>query len=202
MDQLFYFSYIHWFFYWVGDSATDRKGCLPYYEGNGYYPITMECSLSAKIMVIIFWDFLIICQTSLSPQVKKCIYELPHKLPNIIRLKILGNWEISGKSQSFIELQPSAQLPSKIESFINTSKKLLKNRNWTLPVVPYFTRKLEFASYFVHDCKKNWEDTQNFGLEHFLNWGKIPVKTKSSAESLHEVNGEEELKNDVTRNIW
>ena len=50
-------------------------------------------------------------------------------LPNIIRLKILGNWEISGKSQSFIELQPSAQLPSKIESFINTSKKLLKNRN-------------------------------------------------------------------------
>ena len=31
-------------------------------------------------------------------------------------------------------------------SFINTRRKLLKNRNWTFPVVRYFTRKLELVS--------------------------------------------------------
>ena len=34
---------------------------------------------------------------------KHDIYELPHKLPNDLRLRILGNYEISGKSQNFIE---------------------------------------------------------------------------------------------------
>ena len=54
--------------------------------------------------------------------------------------------EISGKSQNFIELFPSAQSSFRNENFVNISKKLLKNRNWTFPVVGYFTRKLEFAS--------------------------------------------------------
>ena len=35
---------------------------------------------------------------------KHGIYELPHELPNDQRLRILGNEEISGKSQNFIEL--------------------------------------------------------------------------------------------------
>ena len=35
---------------------------------------------------------------------KHGIYELPHKLPNDLRLRILGNWERSGKSQNIIEL--------------------------------------------------------------------------------------------------
>ena len=50
-------------------------------------------------------------QISLSPQVKQWaiitykhgIYELPHELPNNLRLKILGNKEILGKSLNFIE---------------------------------------------------------------------------------------------------
>ena len=32
------------------------------------------------------------------------------------------------------------------ENFVNTSKKLLENRNWAFPVVRYFTWKLEFFS--------------------------------------------------------
>ena len=38
-------------------------------------------------------------------QIKKKhgIYELSHELPNSLRLKILGNQEISGKSQNFKE---------------------------------------------------------------------------------------------------
>ena len=49
-------------------------------------------------------------QIFLSPQVKRSanisnkydIYELPHGLQNDLRLTILGNYEISGKSQNFI----------------------------------------------------------------------------------------------------
>ena len=51
-------------------------------------------------------------QIFLSPQVKRTviisnkhgIYELPHELPKDLRLTILENYEISGKSQNFIEL--------------------------------------------------------------------------------------------------
>ena len=50
-------------------------------------------------------------QISLSPQVKQWpiitykygIYKLPQELPNDVRLRILGNWEISGKCLNFIE---------------------------------------------------------------------------------------------------
>ena len=50
-------------------------------------------------MVLIFRDFLISCQISLLPQVKRSaitgnkpgIYKLPHELPNNLRLRILGN---------------------------------------------------------------------------------------------------------------
>ena len=44
-------------------------------------------------------------------QVKRCaiitykhgIYKLPHELPNYLRLRILGNWKMSGKSKNFKE---------------------------------------------------------------------------------------------------
>ena len=63
-------------------------------------------------MVITFWDLLMFYQIFFSPQVKRIaiisnkhgIYELPHELSNDLRLKILGNQKISGKSQKFIEL--------------------------------------------------------------------------------------------------
>ena len=51
-------------------------------------------------------------QIFLSPQMKRRliisnkygIYELPPELPNDLKLRILGNYEISGKPQSSIEL--------------------------------------------------------------------------------------------------
>ena len=59
-------------------------------------------------------------QIFFSPQVKRSIiisnihgiYELPHELPNDLTLRILGNLEISGKSQNFTELWPTAQSSS------------------------------------------------------------------------------------------
>ena len=35
------------------------------------------------------------------------IHELPHELPNDLRLRTLGNWKISGKCQIRVEMQPS-----------------------------------------------------------------------------------------------
>ena len=62
-------------------------------------------------MEIILWDFLMSYQVFLSSQVKRSaiisneqgVYELPHELPNNIRLRILGNKEKSGKSQNVLE---------------------------------------------------------------------------------------------------
>ena len=61
-------------------------------------------------MFIIFRDILRDEQIFFSPQVRQSmiisnkygIYELPHKLLNDLRLRILGNWERAGKSQNFI----------------------------------------------------------------------------------------------------
>ena len=90
--------------------------------------------------------------------VKNCTYELPRKLPNNLKLRILGNYEISEKSQSFIEFLPTAQSSFQNENFVSSSKNLLKNRNWTLPVMHYFTWKLVFVSSIlwmivVFQCK-------------------------------------------------
>ena len=84
------------------------------------------------IIFIIFWDFLMSYQIFLSPQIKQCavitykhgIYELPHKLLNDSRLTILETWKIPGKS-----VNSSAHSSSQSKHLVNTSKKLLKNKN-------------------------------------------------------------------------
>ena len=53
----------------------------------------------AAMIFIIFWEFLTFYQIFLSPQVTRCaiithkhgMYDLPHELPNDLRLKILGD---------------------------------------------------------------------------------------------------------------
>ena len=42
--------------------------------------------------------------------IRNCIYELPHELLNDLS-RILGNNEISGKSQTYMGTQPRAQAP-------------------------------------------------------------------------------------------
>ena len=59
-----------------------------------------------KIIVIIFWNFTMFYKRPDKPQVKKnvissrenLVYELSHDLPNHLRLRILRNEEILGKS--------------------------------------------------------------------------------------------------------
>ena len=88
-------------------------------------------------MDIIFCDFLIFYQSLFSSQMKRSviisnkygIYELSHELGKNLRPRTVGNWEISGKFQNFIELYPSAKSSSQNKNIVNASKKLLKNRN-------------------------------------------------------------------------
>ena len=106
------------------------------------------------ILFIIIWDFLTVEQTFLSPQMKRSmiisnkhgIYMLPYDLKKDVRMRILGNQEISGKSQNFKELLPNVWSPSRNGNLVSTIKNLLKNRNLTFPVVLYFTWELKFVS--------------------------------------------------------
>ena len=66
------------------------------------------------IIFIIFWDFLMFYQIFLSPQVKRCaiithkhgMYELPHELPNDLRLRRLGNIRKVSKPHRRIAQRP------------------------------------------------------------------------------------------------
>ena len=64
---------------------------------------------------------------------KTGIYELPQDSPNDLRFRILGN------------IRKISKLKFKLK-FLSISKSLLKNRNWTFPVMHYFTWKPEYAS--------------------------------------------------------
>ena len=63
-------------------------------------------------------------QIFLSPQVKRCtiitykygIYELPDELPNDLRLRIFGNWKISGLPAKVKFLEILAEKSRKTET--------------------------------------------------------------------------------------
>ena len=62
------------------------------------------------------------------PSNKHGIYELPHKLPNDVRVRVLENSEKSKfKISSSYSLVLS--IPFYNANFVYTSKKILKNRN-------------------------------------------------------------------------
>ena len=101
-------------------------------------------------------------QVFVSSKVKQCtnitykdsIYKLPHELPNALRLKILGNQEISGKCLNSIKWYHSAQSTWQVENFLNTSKEILKNRNWIVRVLFHVKTRVSLT-YFVNDCGKS-----------------------------------------------
>ena len=54
----------------------------------------------------------------------------------------------------------------KSKCFAKTSKKILKNRNWTYAVARYFTRKLRVGlKHLVHDCTYKLEGAEETGSE-------------------------------------
>ena len=109
-------------------------------------------SYSLAILVVIFWNFTILQYISDSAQVKrnlitsiaKLVYELPHELPNNLRLRIFRNQEILKKYKSQIDTQPSVQSPFKNLNFANSSYKTPKNRYQTFLFLSSFTGLLHF----------------------------------------------------------
>ena len=75
------------------------------------------------------------CKILISPQMNRCevvpykhgIYELPHELPNDLRLRKLGNYEILGECLNCIECPPSGKTPCQNNNFVTSSKKVTKN---------------------------------------------------------------------------
>ena len=101
------------------------------------------------IMVMILSEFLTFYQVFLLPQVKRSLI-ISNKLVYTSCLrscrttyeirKVQDNVKTSWKYTLVLILPPP---PKRI---VNTSQRLLENRNWTFPVVHYFTWKLEFFS--------------------------------------------------------
>ena len=123
-------------------------------------------------------------QIFLSPQVKRWmiitykhgIYKLPNELQNNLRFKTkdlrkLGNIR---KVSKFHRMIAKCQVFLPKIFFVNTCKKLLKNRNLTLPIVRYFTWKLELVS----DILWMIVDHQKMAFSHLK--GKLTLLEKTS----------------------
>ena len=81
----------------------------------------LSCVISITISFIIFWDFSMFYQIFLSPKLKRWpiihykhgIYELPHELPNNLRLSILWHrflWHVQTPQSDSAVLSPPAKM--------------------------------------------------------------------------------------------
>ena len=70
---------------------------------------------------------------------------MPHELANDLRLRILGNKEMLGKSQIWVETLPSAQSPFQKLNFGNSSQKTRKSRYQIFFALSSFTGFLYFV---------------------------------------------------------
>ena len=106
------------------------------------------------ILAIIFWHFWIIPLRPDSPQVKRyllssisnLVHELPHELPNVLKLRILGNYKILEKCQIRMETQPSAQSSFQKLNVDNSCKRTRKIRYYIVKVLSNFTAFFEFVT--------------------------------------------------------
>ena len=73
------------------------------------------------------------------------VYDLPHEFPNDLRLWILGNKAILGKSQIWVQTQPSVKSPFQKLNFGNGSQKTRKSRYQTFLFLSSFTGFLNFV---------------------------------------------------------
>ena len=113
-------------------------------------------------------------QIFLSPQEKRYaiitykhgIYELPHELPNDLRLTKLGNIRKVSKPHRMIAQRPapSAQPPCQNESFVNTRRKLLDGKqklNLSRCALFHMKTRVSFkylVSYYrlIRICRIQW----------------------------------------------
>ena len=118
------------------------------------------------ILVIIFWTFTILQQRSDQRQVKRnvistmanVVYELPHQLPNDLRLRILRNNKILGKSKIWVETaQCSVSLPE-IKLWQQQSRNTQKQIPNVSCTVQFYWISLFCFKYFAQDCRLHYSD--------------------------------------------
>ena len=64
-----------------------------------------------KHLKILLWFDSLQAKWYMKSSKKDIVYELPHELPNDLRLRILGNLKIIEKTQKWMEAGPSIQSP-------------------------------------------------------------------------------------------
>ena len=103
------------------------------------------------------------------------VYELPHELPNGLRLRILGNKEILRKSQIWVETYSSTQSPFHKINFGNSSAKRRKSRYQNFLDLSSFTGFLYFVPHIlsrivvvflplVLNKKQRWKHRISYGI--------------------------------------
>ena len=116
-----------------------------------------------KIMLIIFWDFLILEQIFLSPRVKRTVI----RSINLVYTKYLTSCRTTKKLGNSKKM---SKVNGNIAWGLPALAKISWKINWILPVVLYFTWKLEFVSnilwmfvpshlYSLTNCSKNFVKT-------------------------------------------
>ena len=98
-------------------------------------------------------------QIFLSPQVERCaiityqhgIYKLPHQLSCDLRLRILGNQEISEKRLISIEGNSRAQFTHQHENLLTPAKKSSKKYLKFLPSAPFHMKTRVSLRCFVNN---------------------------------------------------
>ena len=102
-------------------------------------------------------------------RIANLVYELPHELPNDLRLRILGNKKMLVKSQIWVETQPSTQSPFQKLNFGSSSQKTRKSRYQTFLVLSSFTGFL----YFVPNILAR---IVNYLIFHLLQFSNFLIK--------------------------
>ena len=77
--------------------------------------------------------------------IENLVYELSHELPNDLRVRILGNKKILGKSQLWVDTSPSAKSLFQKLNIGSSSQKTRKSRYQTFLVLSSFTGFLYFV---------------------------------------------------------
>ena len=103
---------------------------------------------------------------------------MPHELPNDLRLRNLRKIR---KVQNNVKTSWNYAFMHSPPPFVNISKRLLKNRNWTFPVVCYITWKLEFFSNVL---------------------SVVIVSYSIIAANIYETKKRNQAKSDKTRKLW
>ena len=109
------------------------------------------------------------------------VYDLPHELPKDLRLRILGNKDIIGKSKIWVGIEPSAQSPFQKLSFGNSSQKTHKSRFQIFLVLFSLTGFLYFVSNILSRIKALDMDKIIVNIKHVSIWRCLHLSSNTQA---------------------